>query len=100
MSIKYRKGVLYIRHIQPGDKCDSFMSAVSLAAATLMVEHSKRRSVYVLVRHGFPNKVISHGYSKRAIQKNILFGGGKGKPFKVNARTWRDKSVKAPKRHS
>ncbi|HFI5334004.1 TPA: hypothetical protein ACGQS5_001663 [Serratia liquefaciens] len=100
MSSKYRKGVLYIRNIQPGDKCDSFMSAVGLAAAMMMVEHGKRRSVYVLVRHGFPNDVLTHGYSKRAVQKNMLFSGGKGKSFKVNARTWRDKNVKAPRKQS
>ncbi len=100
MSGRYRKGVLYIRHIQPGDKCDSFMSAVGLAAATMMVEHGKRRSVYVLVRHGFPNDVLTHGYSKRAVQKNMLFSGGKGKSFKVNARTWRDKSVKTLRKQS
>lgn len=100
MSSKYRKGVLYIRNIQPGDKCGSFMSAVGLAAATMMVEHGKRRSVYVLVRHGFPNDVLTHGHSKRAVQKNMLFSGGKGKSFKINARTWRDKSVKAPRKHS
>ncbi|NWA70807.1 hypothetical protein HX775_02605 [Serratia proteamaculans] len=99
MSSKYRKGVLYIRHFQPGDKCESFMSAMGLAAAMMMVENGKRRRVYVLVRHGFPNDVLTHGYSKRAVQKNILFSGGKGKSFKVNARTWRDKSVQAPKRH-
>lgn len=97
MSSRFRKGVLYIRHIKPGDKCDSFMSAVGLAAAMMMVEKGKRRSVYVLVRHGSPNTVLTHGYSKRAVQKNMLFSGGKGKSFKVNARTWRDRSVRAPK---
>lgn len=99
MSSRYRRGVLYIRHIQPDDKCNSFMSAMGLATATMVVEHGKRRSVYVLVRHGFPNDVLTHGYSKCAVQKNMLFSGGKGKSFKVNARTWRDKSVQAPKRH-
>jgi len=100
MSSKYLKGVLYIRHIQPDDKCDSFMSAMGLAAAKMMVENGKRHSVYVLVRHGFPNDVLTHGYSKRAVQKNMLFSGGKGKSFKVNARTWRDKSAKAPRKQS
>ncbi|QBQ72161.1 hypothetical protein HWC14_gp12 [Serratia phage Parlo] len=95
MSSRFRKGMLYIRHIKPGDKCDSFMSAVGLAAATMMVEQGKRRSVYVLVRHGFPNDVLTHGYSKRAVQSNMLFSGGKGKSFKVNARTWRIRSPKA-----
>ncbi|MBL3524172.1 hypothetical protein IM876_15950 [Serratia plymuthica] len=97
MSSKYTKGVLYIRHFQPGDKCNSFMSAMGLAAATMMVERGKRSRVFVLVRHGFPNDVLTHGYSKRAVQKNMLFSGGKGKSFKVNARTWRDKSVRMPK---
>ncbi|EPG7067893.1 hypothetical protein SJZ82_05495 [Serratia marcescens] len=97
MSSKHRKGVLYIRHIQPGDKCDRFMSAVGLAAAMMKVESGIRRSVYVLVRHGFPNDVLSHGHSKRAVEKNILFGGGKGKSFKVNARTWRSKNQQAAK---
>jgi hypothetical protein len=44
MSSKYRKGVLYTRHIQPDDKCDSFMSAMDLAAATMMVKNGKHRS--------------------------------------------------------
>lgn len=93
MSSRYRKGVLYIRHMKPGDKCDSFMAAVGLAAAQMMVERGKRRSVYVIVRHGFPHQVISHSHTKHGLQKNILFGGGKGKPFKVNARTWRVRPV-------
>ncbi len=71
-----------------------------MAAATMMVEHDKRRSVYVVVRHGFPNDVLTHGHSKRAMQKNMLFSGVKGKSFKINARTWRDKNVKAPRKQS
>ena len=89
---RYRKGILYIRHLQPEDKCNGFMDAMGLALKNLMVERGKRRSVYVLVRHGFPNEVISHGHTKRDVQKNILFSGGKGKPFKVNARKWRVKT--------
>lgn len=90
---RYRKGVMYIRRFQQGDRCTSFMDAMGLAAKLLMVEHGKHRHVYVLVRHGFPNEVFSYGHSKRDIQKNILFSGGKGKSFNVNARTWRVKAA-------
>lgn len=89
---RYRKGVMYIRHLQPGDKCTGFMDSIGLATKVLMVECGKCHHVYVLVRHGFPNEVISHGHTKRDVQKNILFSGGKGKSFKVNARKWRAKT--------
>lgn len=91
--MKHLKGVLYIRHLTPADKARNFMSSLDIALCKTRVENGKRKHVYVLVRHGFPNDVITVGHSKRQIQRNMMFSGGAGKSFKVNARSWRDRTA-------
>ncbi|MNO60186.1 hypothetical protein D3C76_507910 [compost metagenome] len=90
---RYRKGCLYIRRMKAGDKADSFITAVQMAATQLICEKRGRRQPMVLVRHGAPNNVIDVDYSRRDLIGRLC---SRHRNFKELSRAWRDRPDEQP----
>ncbi|MCY1300183.1 hypothetical protein D9M68_554860 [compost metagenome] len=84
----YRKGCLYIRRMKAGDKADSFITAVQMAATQLICKKHGRRQPMVLVRHGAPNNVIDVDYNRRSLISRLY---SRHRNFKELSRAWRDR---------
>lgn len=92
---KYRKGMLYVRRLNPKDKAGSYITALQMAAKSMLSHKFNRRPPFVLVRYGYRGMDVMDVGDSRADLLSRINGGME--PFRDISRRFRDErpSVKS-----